>query len=221
VGPARLLARWFPTYSPARGYRTFRAKSGALILKIYIDQELAQSPISRRLPNGRTLLQAALRKTAARFCSESTTTPSSGSVRATCLSMMYLAVNSFPDVGATGWSRDYIYSILRICCKNQRAVELQDIVKKSISPQPVWRRSLQLVGESGTVDLDVVGSGPEEPAQHLPQAWMMVPSGSSRWPSSCVSDAQRVGLAGRPRCIRYKRARADVMPPCRPSRPYR
>jgi len=37
-------------------------------------------------------------------------------------------------------------------------------------PQPVWRRSLQLVGEHGMVGLDGVGSGPEEPAQHLPQA---------------------------------------------------
>jgi hypothetical protein len=31
---------------------------GALILKIHIDQELAQSLIARKLPNGRALLQA-------------------------------------------------------------------------------------------------------------------------------------------------------------------
>jgi len=43
------------------GCRTFRAKSGALILKIHIDQELAQSLIARKLPNGRALLQATLR----------------------------------------------------------------------------------------------------------------------------------------------------------------
>jgi hypothetical protein len=60
------------------GYRTFRAKSGALILKIHIDQELAQSLIARELPNGRALRQAGLRAATARFCTESTTTPSTG-----------------------------------------------------------------------------------------------------------------------------------------------
>jgi hypothetical protein len=57
------------------GNRTFRAKSGALILKTHIDQELAQSLIARKLPNGRALLQAALRAATARFCTESTITP--------------------------------------------------------------------------------------------------------------------------------------------------
>jgi hypothetical protein len=56
------------------GYRTFRGKSGALILKIHLDQELAQSLIARRLPNGRALLQSALRAATARFCTESRTT---------------------------------------------------------------------------------------------------------------------------------------------------
>jgi D-amino-acid dehydrogenase len=46
-----------------------------LILKIHLDQELAQSLIARKLPNGRALLQAALRAASARFCTESTTTP--------------------------------------------------------------------------------------------------------------------------------------------------
>jgi len=40
-----------------------------------IDQELTQSLIARKLPNGRALLQAALRAATARFCTESTTTP--------------------------------------------------------------------------------------------------------------------------------------------------
>ena len=43
------------------GCRTFRAKSGALILKIRIGQVFAKSLIARKLPNGQTLLQAALR----------------------------------------------------------------------------------------------------------------------------------------------------------------
>ena len=46
-----------------------------MILKIHIDQELAQSLIARKLPNGRALLQAALRAATARFCTESATTP--------------------------------------------------------------------------------------------------------------------------------------------------
>src|SRR5471030_1590135 len=61
-----------------RGNRPFRAKSGALILKIHVDQELAQSLIAQKLPNGRALLQAALRTATARFCKECTTTTKGG-----------------------------------------------------------------------------------------------------------------------------------------------
>jgi hypothetical protein len=60
---------------PGQGYRTFRAKSGALNLKTHIDQELAQSLIARKLRNGRALLQLALCADTARFCTESTATP--------------------------------------------------------------------------------------------------------------------------------------------------
>jgi hypothetical protein len=56
---------------PVRGNRPFRAKSGALILKIHIDQVLAQSLNARKLPNGRALLQAALRAATARNCTKS------------------------------------------------------------------------------------------------------------------------------------------------------
>lgn len=58
-----------------RGCRTFRAKSGSLILKSRVDQVLAKSLIARELSDRRALLQTALGASTARFCTKRTSTP--------------------------------------------------------------------------------------------------------------------------------------------------